>query len=755
MGYKLCIAEKPSVASDIASVIGANKRCNGYFEGNGYRVTWAVGHLVGLAEPEAYGYMSKDEMWDRENPQNKEKALSELPLYPDNFKLIVLPKTKEQFEIVKKLMLDNDCDMVINCGDCGAEGSVLQWLIRTKVGCTKPEKRFFATSMTKEAITDAFNHLLSMERFEPVIRAEMCKKKADWIMGISMSRGASLTYNARVDVGRVQSPTLYFVVKRFLEVENFKSVNYYSFCALMKDGFSVKWDRDTKGIFPVSEKDGENRLLNKSFANAKAKELSELGCGTITAFETKNRAVDRPQLYDITELERDGNRLYGYSAEEVLTVAQSLYEKHKVTTYPRTDSRYITQDIAPYMESYVRAIAKIEKYKDEAEKLLKKGLNIDKKIVDDEKVTDHHAIIVTKNINDFDMSVLSEIEKNILNLIITRILVSMSDKYLYKETVVNVGFENGMIFSAKGKVPVNKGWKSVQDRLSNKPLEDDEQNKDDEEEQIFPPLVVGQKISLEKIDVLDRKTTPPKLHTQATLLSAMENAGATLENGTILKGKGIGTQATRASIISSLYQKGYVVDKSKGKIKYLIPTKQGINVIKVLPKELYSPKITADWEQKIAEIVDGKATEHDFMRDFKQFVNEKLDFILKNKIDNVDFSLDRVSVGACPWCGKPLYEGQIKDRTNKKINTVYCSEKECNFSVRKNDVVFKARAGKDLTTAQVKKMIVNGFVDVPCKSKSGNEYKGRFCIVKNDKGYANIKFEFAPVSKGNKKNPFS
>ena len=461
MGYILCTAEKPSVAGDIARVIGANKKCNGYYEGNGYRVTWAVGHLVGLAEPEAYGYMSLSDIWDKENPQDKQKAISELPLIPDTFKLIVLPSTKEQFEIVKTLMNDPECDSVIDCGDAGAEGHILQWFIRVKAGCKKPVKRFIATSMTDEAIVEAMNNLQDINKYVPVIKGEYCKKKADWIMGMSMSRGASMTYNARIDVGRVQSPTLFFVVKRYLDVVQFKPKDFYSFKADMKNGFSVFWQKDNQNFFPATAVDAEKRLLDKKLAEQTASELMQLGQGKITTFETKNKATDRPQLYDITELERDGNRLYGYTAEQVLKTAQSLYETHKITTYPRTDSRYITHDLVPLMTDRVRDISNHSQYTDVCNKLLQNGLNIDKKIMDDSKVTDHHAIIVTDKIGNYDLSRLTEIETNILNLIITRMLVAFSDKYKYKETIVNVTFPNGLMFGASGKLPVSMGWKDV------------------------------------------------------------------------------------------------------------------------------------------------------------------------------------------------------------------------------------------------------------------------------------------------------
>lgn len=737
MGYVLCTAEKPSVAADIARVLGANKRCNGYYEGNGYRVTWAVGHLVGLAPPEDYGYISLADMWDRENPTNRQKALNELPLFPTAFKLIVLEPTKEQFEIMKTLMDDPQCDYIIDCGDAGAEGHILQWFIRVKAGCTKPVKRFIATSMTDEAINDAMNNLKNVEDYLPIIKGEFCKKKADWIMGMSMSRAESITYDAKVDVGRVQSPTLYFVVKRYLDVMNFKSKDFYGFKAEMQGGFNVYWQKDTQGFFPANSTDEEKRLVDKALAEKTASHLQQLGKGVITAFETKKRATDRPQLYDILELQKEGNRIFGYSAEQVLQTAQSLYEKHKITTYPRTDSRYITHDLEPLMAARVRDIAKHGKYTDICKQLLQAGLNIDKKIVDDSKVTDHHAILVTDKIGDYDLSSLSEIEMNVLNMIITRMLVSFSGKYKYQETILNITFENGIVMGATGKIPVEQGWKAVQKTLAGKSMDDEETSTHGEEEQqLFPNLAKGQVIAAEKINVVTKKTTPPKLHTEDTLLTAMQNAGATVEGGEILVGRGIGTQSTRGAIIKNLFDKGYITHY-KEKSKYLVPTKQGMSVIKVLPSDLYSPKITADWENQIADIVDGKLSEKDFMDNFERFIREKINFVKANKITGVDFSVEKEIISVCPWCKSNMYKGEY-EKDGKKIKSVYCSNKECKCSVRYNDFVFVGRTGKNFTTAQIKSLLKNGSIEATAKSKQGNPYKAIFSLQKNDKGYAQI-----------------
>lgn len=755
MGYILCITEKPNVAMDVANVIGASKKNKGYYEGNGYRVTWAVGHLVGLAEPEAYGYVSLKDMWDKENPQFKEKAMSELPIFPEEFKLIVLPKTEEQFNIVKSLMNSPQCDSIIDMGDAGPEGHILQWFIRVKAGCNKPVKRFIATSMTEEAILEAMNNLHDIKEYERVIAGEFCKKKADWVMGISMSRSCSMTYNARVDVGRVQSPTLYFVVQRYLAVMKFQPRNYYQLEAEFKEGFKTFWIKDSKDnrMFPADKVDENGRLLNSLLADKVTSELMQIGKGIVTQLETKNKSTDRPQLYDITELERDGNRIYGYTAEEVLQVAQSLYEKHKVTSYPRTDSRFITSDLQPYMEARIKEISTVSGYEEMCNVVLKKGLCIDKRIVDDEKVTDHHAIICTSHIKGFDMSVLNEKEKNILHLIITRMLVAFSDKFKYKETTIAVSFSNGFLFTAGGKIPVSYGWKAVHKKLMGKLSEvEDKDDNENVEEQFFQDISLNQEVHLKSLNVLKRQTTPPKFHTEATLLTAMENAGNYVSGGAILKGKGIGTQATRANIIKSLFDKGYIKNLTKGKTKYVVPTKVGINVIRVLPKELYSPIITADWETKISHIVDGTLTENEFMDDFKHFIECKIEEVKNNVVEGLDFNAME-KIADCPWCGNPVYEGSFTDADGNKVHNVYCSNKECKFSIRKDDFFYKIKTGKDLTLTQIQNLIKNGKIKSNCVNSSNVKYSAYFILQKNEKGYCKLEMEFPNSSsqKGKKK----
>lgn len=740
MGYKLCMTEKPSVAADIAKVIGATQKKQGYYEGNGYLVTWAVGHLVGLAEPEAYGYVSQKDMY----VDQKEKAFSELPLMPDAFKLVVIENTKPQFQVIKKLIHREDVDEIINCGDMGAEGHILQWFIRFKAGCDKPVRRFCATSMTEEAIRHAMNHLRAEEEFTNIVKGEYCKKKADWMLGMSMSRAESLKYGANISVGRVQSPTLYFIVKRYLEVLNFKVTNYYTMDASLDENFHVYWKKDTQGAFPTKCKDSENRVLDKMVIDKKIQELLIRGKGRIKEVKEERKKNDRPKLYDITELQRDANKRYGYSASVTLATAQALYETQKVLSYPRTDSRYITEDLKPYMADRIRSIGKFPKYQASADVVLKDGLNIDKKIVDDTKVTDHHALILTEKINGYDFSkliptaeekkkgVTSESMQHILELVMSRMIISFSKPYRYEQTSITVEFDGAenIPFTATGKHCLDKGWKGIEEQLLGKTEKEDSEK---EEEQTLPKLSQGQVVTIKDLKNVFKKTTPPKLHTEATLLTSMENAGALLKNGAILKGKGIGTQATRAEIIKTLFTRGYCKNETKGKTNYIVPTAMGLNVIQVLPKELYSPKITADWETKIAKIADGKMREEEFLQEFKMFLKQKVSEV-KDAEKKVSFKKEREVKGVCPFCGSPVYSSNKKEGSHTKI-MYYCSKEkdaDCPFFLTNLNYT-QGFTQKAMTEIQMKKLIAKGEIVLNCKKKDGSgTYKRKFILEKTE-----------------------
>jgi len=744
LGYILCIAEKPSVARDIARVIGADtkpdSKKDGYIIGNGYIVTWAIGHLVGLAEPEEYGYVPQKLMYESE--ESKSKAYNELPLIPNTFKLTVLEPTKKQFRIVKELMSRPDVDYIIDCGDMGAEGHILQWLIREKAGCKKPVKRFCATSMTDEAINAAMKNLQPISKYENTITGEFCKKKADWIMGMSLSRCASIKHKAGINVGRVQSPTLFFIADRFHKVQNFTVTDYYGLSATFTEGFKAFWNKDTDSLFPVAVRDNENRVLNAVALKDKMQGINPGATATVTEVLTVRKQTNRPQLFDITELQRTANRKYGYTAALTLAAAQSLYETHKVLSYPRTDSRYITSDLQPYMKERIEQIGSIAQYAAVCIDLLKTGLNIDEKIVNDTKITDHHALIVTEKILNFNPSVLGkapeeqknglfpEVLKNILDLVITQMILAFSKPYIFDKTDITVSL-NEFKLTASGSKPFSMGFKEVIAKLS---VEDpaDVEAEDEEQKQIFPSLTKGQVITLSNLSIIPKKTKPPLLHTEATLLTAMENAGTSIENGQILKGKGIGTQATRAEIIKKLFDTGYVEAKKTGKTSYIVPTSKGISIIQVLPSELLSPKITADWENKIAGIAKGDASENEFMAEFTAFINKKVEEI-KNSSVTADFGKQREVFGSCPWCGADVWRYSKKDEKGKTVaDSYYCSQK-CGFSFSTDNNIFVWRTGKKMTESEAKKLIAQSEISTTCvNSQTKNTYRAKFKLLEKN-----------------------
>jgi len=749
MGYKLCIAEKPSVGRDIARVLGAMNSNTGFLEGNGYIVTWAIGHLVGLAEPPLYGFAPQDKMYG----ELRAKAFSELPLFPDAFKLTVLESTKTQFQIVKTLMGRPDVDLIIDCGDMGEEGHILQWLIREKAVCRKEVLRFCATSLTDEAIKKAMSNLRPIHEFSNIITGQFCKKKADWILGMSLSRAMSLKhsnpgYNLSLRVGRVQSPTLYFIVSRYLEAQNFKVTDFYGMKASFSEGFDAFWSKDEQGLFGPSVKDDQGRVLDKPSVSSLAASVCACGAATLTGLNIQKKRTERPQLYDITELQRDANVKYGYPASATLAAAQSLYETYKILSYPRTDSRYITSDLVPYLEDRVKAIGALDKYAPVSASLVSAGLNIDKRIVDDSKVTDHHAIIVTENIKGFDPGKLNaspsdksagatnDVLKNILGLVITRILVSFSQPYFYESTCVEVTSGNGVIFKSSGSKPISMGWKAVLNELSGKPPE---KGKVGEDMQSFPALSKGQPLHITSCAVTDKKTEPPKLHTEATLLTAMENAGAALgKEGSILKGKGIGTQATRADIIKKLFDSKVAEYQKIGKTNYIIPTHRGLVLIRALPQDLRSPAVTARWETMISDICSGASSENEFMESFRRFVTDMVDKVKES--EKMSFAAAKETIGKCCWCGSDAYKYKDKDTKSPRY-IYYCSDK-CGWRLDTHDKIFIMYLGHHLDADDATRFIASGEITLKCKKKNGRGfYPGVFGFRKNvvsKKTYCNL-----------------
>lgn len=730
MAYILCIAEKSSVAGEIARAIGANERKSGYYEGNGYCVTWAIGHLVGLAEPEEYGYISERNIW--KNEENRQKALRELPVFPEKFKLVVLGAARQHFDLIKHLMNDSECEGIIDCGNGDGEGHILQHFIRKKAGCRKPVKKFIAESMTEEAIRAAMDNLQDIEEYYPIIKGEYCRKIADWVLGVSFSRAASIMYNTEVDVARLQMPALYYVVKRYLEHINFTSAKYYSLRAELSCGIAAYWNEDKTGIFPVNMKDSVNRLTDRAAADRLCQQVEKFGGGKVTLLQTKYREVLPPLLYDITELEKDGNIQFGYTSDQVLQAAQSLYEIHKITTYPLSDSQYITHDLILVYKKRIHDILFHEDYKSLWSRK-DNEFKINPQMIDDKKTTEYHAIIITDQFSHYPLSQLSETERNVLNLIVIRMLEAASDRQVNKETKIGVTFSGNIVFENIIKSVVRKGWTVINEMYS-----DCKDSGARETMTNIKDINIGDRLFLKSVRTVYCKSAPPKLHTEATLLALMENAGYQIRNGRILQVKGIGTPATRAAIIKQLFDKGYIIND--GKTKTIVPTQKGLSVIKVLPPDIYSPKITAEWESEIARIVDGEMDVETFMSDFRTFINGKLEQLLKIKVQEVDFSQEKNVIGKCPTCGQNVYEGAFMDQNNASVQLAYCSSKNCQFYLRKDNITYKLRTGKNLTSSQTRALLEGKIIESRCISKLNKEYTGKFRMIMNKRGYADIEF---------------
>ena len=742
MGYQLCMTEKPSVAGDISRVIKADRKCDGYYEGNGYRVTWALGHLVGLAEPEAYGFLSQAETWKEEN---RERALHELPLIPPdmNFRLVVLDETRQQFEKIRALIHDPECEGIINCGDMGPEGHILQWLIRTMAENDRPVRRFCAVSMTDEAIRYAMDHLRPEEEFDGIIRGEYCRKKADWILGLSLSRLASLKYHTFFTVGRVQSPTLYYVVERYLRAASFKSKPYYTLTADC-GGIEMHLTMDRDDLLSGSNKDSEERMTDRTAVMELSQQMMNSGTAEIMSVEEKDGQADRPQLYDITELERDACRIYGYSAAETLAAAQALYETQKVLSYPRTDSRYITSDLKPVFLQRLKDLQGLSGYAQEAAELIEAGPLFDSRVVDDSKVTDHHALIVTERIQGFDISSMKPTQKeahdgvtaqmmhNVLHLVITRMITALSKPYRYHQVnvlaVVDLGSERLAHLAASGRTVTDEGWKAVQKKLLAESVE-----KEKPDRQCLPALAEGQTLKIRACTVNNCRTKPPAYHTEATLLTAMEMAGR----------QGIGTPATRAEIIRKLFDRKYIEYCRKEKTNYIVPTNTGIQMITALPHKIYSPQITAEWEDTIADIADGKKTEADFFEMFLPFMKEMSEELWGNTA-MLDFSRRQSPAAVCSFCGGNVY--QYASKRTKGASVFVCENNRreggtCCFMLAEDNKAFIVRRKKPITDRQALKLI-NGPLRLSCTSKEGKPYKAEFMLGKaqssDGQDYTNI-----------------
>ncbi|MGF7185873.1 DNA topoisomerase-3 [Desulfitispora alkaliphila] len=594
----LVLTEKPATGRDIGKVLNCKQKGDGYIYGDKYVVTWAVGHLVTLMEPDEY------------DARYKRWSLNTLPIIPEEMKLKVPQKTSKQFKVVKKLMNSNGISSLICATDAGREGELIFRYIYNLAGCKKPFQRLWISSMTDAAIKEGFSKLKEGSEYDNLYYSAKCRSESDWLVGINGTRAFTVKYNTLFSIGRVQTPTLAMLVKRQKEIASFEPKKYWEIKANYNEFTGTWFNPETK----------ENRTYDQEEAKAIAKKVKGK-VGTVEEVKEEQKRELPPLLYDLTELQRDANKKYGLSAQQTLNIAQSLYEKYKLITYPRTDSRHLSSDMTTILKPTVAKLA-VEEYKKHCDYIL--GLSklpITKRIVDDTKISDHHAIIptpVTPN-----LSKLSDREKNIYHLIVSRFLSVFYPNHQYTVTTIKVEVE-GEKFISKGKVIKEIGWKVLQVEAETKRGKGNK-----EKEQILPDVSQGDQVPVESAKVVSKETKPPVPYTEATLLAAMEGAGKFVEDEELkehLKESGLGTPATRAAIIERLIKVKYVTRNKKA----LVPTDKGMKIIELVPPELRSPETTGRWEKGLAAIAKGTMTPTRFMESINRYVN----YIIKEAKNN-------------------------------------------------------------------------------------------------------------------------
>ncbi len=670
MGRILVVAEKPSVARDIGRVVGCKNKNEGYIESDKYIVSWALGHLITLCEPEDYDIAYKK--WSMET----------LPVMPEEMKLKAVKKTAKQLAVLKKLMNSKEVDFIICATDSGREGELIFRYIYQYVKCRKPFKRLWISSMTDEAIKEGMANLRNSDEYDNLYQSAKCRSEADWLVGMNASRAYTIKHNALLSVGRVQTPTLNMIVKRQKEIDDFVSKDYYEVVADYGN-FKGTW---------FNEKYTDTRI--DDFGKAEEIRLrTDKKTAEVVLLENEKKKEYPPLLYDLTELQRTANRMYGFSAKKTLDIAQSLYEKHKMITYPRTDSRYITTDMPPKAVSSLKKLSTVSEYGNFISKLNLNGLNFGKRIVDNSKVSDHHAIIPSDS--KPNMSKLSNDEFKVYDLVARRFIAVFYPNHEYMVTTLEAHCKNGNFtdkFVSKGKTELSYGWREIE------PFKEK-----DEKNNIPNDLKKGDILNIVKSQTVKKKTQPPKPYTEATLLSAMENAGREVEDETIkeqLKESGIGTPATRAAIIERLLSVGYI--RRAGKT--LIPEEKGIKLCMTVPDELKSPQTTGKWEKGLSSIAKGKMQPERFMASIGRFVMFLIDDAKSNKSE-VEFEKEArtkkkrsVSLGKCPVCG-----GKVLENTK----AFYCAnwKEGCQFKVWKNIL---DRYGAVMDSAKMRKLLKNG-----------------------------------------------
>lgn len=696
---QLVLAEKPSVAQSIAKVIGAMGRKDGYLEGGGYIVSWCVGHLVELAA--ADGYDPRYSHWVRED----------LPIVPEPWKYAVSGSTKKQFDILKSLMERPDVTELVEATDAGREGELIFRLVYHQAGCQKPFKRLWISSMEDSAIKKGFENLLSGANYDTLYDAALCRAKADWLVGINGTRLFTTLYHGKtLNVGRVMTPTLALLTEREAAIAGFQKEKFYT----------VELDF---GTFHAAS----DRIIGKPAAE-KLRQACLGKSSVVQAVNRQEKAEHPPKLYDLTTLQREANRLYGYTAQQTLDHIQLLYEK-KLATYPRTDSRYLTEDMAAGLPALCQTVATALPFASSFS-----GAVDAAQVIDNAKVSDHHAILPTNGIAGADLAALPTGERNVLYLVAARLLCAVCpEKYTYADTAVTLNCA-GTVFTAKGRTELSAGWKGIEKAFKATLKEKPEEEK---AAPALPKLAEGQTVTPTDTILREGTTSPPKRFTEDTLLSAMENAGAEdfaeIED---LERKGLGTPATRAGVIEKLVKGGFAERKNK----QLIPTTRGMELIKALPDSVKSAKLTAEWEAALKEVERGQRSPEDFMEGIVQMVSG-----LVKSYEGVNIGTDaalsqsaKEVIGKCPRCGKPVYEGK---------KSFYCSAYKdnppCGFVLWKDNKYFQAKR-KELTKKVATALLKTGKVKMTglFSEKKGILYDAT--IVMDDTGgkYVNFKLEF-------------
>ena len=642
----LVIAEKPSVARDIARVLHCEKKLDGGMEGRDYIVTWALGHLVTLADPEAYD--KKYVKWEMET----------LPMMPDKMKLVVIPQTGKQFRAVKALLFRKDVGSVVIATDAGREGElVARWILEI-TGCQKLIKRLWISSVTDKAIREGFEHLRDGREYDNLYRAAAARAEADWLVGINATRALTCKYNAQLSCGRVQTPTLAMIARREQEIKEFVPKEYFG---LTLKAAGIRWSWQDK-------KSGSYRTFDKERAEKLKKELEGKAL-TVTSVEKVSKKQNAPGLYDRTELQRDASRRFGYSAKETLNIMQRLYENQKVLTYPRTDSRYIGKDVAETLKERLKACA-VGPYRKLAGTLAMKPIHTNASFVDDKKVSDHHAIIPTEQF--VDLSHMTNEERKIYDLVVRRFLAVLMPPFTYDETTMKAEAGEG-IFTARGKIVQSQGWKEAYETEVFSGEDEDETAEELPKEQKLPELKKGEKLKIEKTELTAGKTKPPARFNEATLLSAMENPVKYMESRdktyirTLGETGGLGTVATRADIIDKLF-KSFLMEK-KGKDIYI--TSKARQLLGLVPEELKKPELTASWELKLGKIARGELKQEAFLSSIRGYTEELISEI---KTADGTFRHENITGKKCPCCGKFLLAVNGK---NSKL--LVCQDRECGY----------------------------------------------------------------------------